>query len=572
MLQSGYVLGGKYEIQREVGRGGMSIVYLALDLRLRKLWAVKEVKQTGKDENGEIYISQFMQEAKMLMRLDHPALPRIVDLIDENGKKYVVMDFVEGQNLFEVMKERQKFPEDEVIEWGKQITDALSYLHRQDPPIIYRDMKPGNVMLKPDGNIKIIDFGIAREYKVGNLTDTVALGTRGYIPPEQYSGQTDPRSDIYAIGMTMHHLLTGVDPRTADAYAPVRSWDPNLSEGIELIINKCAAPAPENRYQNCEELLYDLSHPDQITRDYRKKQKSKLRTFAITAATATVMLVGGIGIQVYASVQDQNNFAEHVSMVTNSTSTDGKLQAFQEAIAVSGRKEDVQPYQAMINSLWSEDFTSKQVDEFLKAYDATSFHRNPSTSEQFDMNLRLAEYFLVDYGEGKTLRDQISKAMPYLSANEDAIQERGTDTFDNAKVSEDFYTLLNYYRDNIIADKTHMPGQEEQQDDVTPASFFDHAESIVQTQGTPGDEKLIQYSIITSILNGERAAADAFGKDPAIAERRTQLLDQISSNVVQNGASIQVDGKELSHPSAFQQKIAEQIKQNIEDTKGLEGD
>lgn len=259
-------------------------------------------------------------------------------------------------------------------------------------------------------------------------------------------------------------------------------------------------------------------------------------------------------------------------MVTNSTSTDGKLQAFQEAIAVSGRKEDVQPYQAMINSLWSEDFTSKQVDEFLKAYDATSFHRNPSTSEQFDMNLRLAEYFLVDYGEGKTLRDQISKAMPYLSANEDAIQERGTDTFDNAKVSEDFYTLLNYYRDNIIADKTHMPGQEEQQDDVTPASFFDHAESIVQTQGTPGDEKLIQYSIITSILNGERAAADAFGKDPAIAERRTQLLDQISSNVVQNGASIQVDGKELSHPSAFQQKIAEQIKQNIEDTKGLEGD
>lgn len=126
MLQSGYVLGGKYEIQREVGRGGMSIVYLALDLRLRKLWAVKEVKQTGKDENGEIYISQFMQEAKMLMRLDHPALPRIVDLIDENGKKYVVMDFVEGQNLFEVMKERQKFPEDEVIEWGKQITDACT--------------------------------------------------------------------------------------------------------------------------------------------------------------------------------------------------------------------------------------------------------------------------------------------------------------------------------------------------------------------------------------------------------------------------------------------------------------
>ena len=104
--------------------------------------------------------------------------------------------------------------------WAMQLCDALSYLHSQNPPIIYRDMKPANVMLKPEGNIKIIDFGIAREYKEQNLADTTVLGTKGYAPPEQYSGQTDPRSDIFALGMTMHHLLTGMDPRSGRLMHP----------------------------------------------------------------------------------------------------------------------------------------------------------------------------------------------------------------------------------------------------------------------------------------------------------------------------------------------------------------
>ena len=120
-------------------------------------------------------------------------------------------------------------------------------------------MKPTNVMLKPEGNIKLFDFGIAREYKEEKQKDTTVLGTRGYAPPEQYCGQTDARSDIYALGMTMHYLLTGVDPQGDDPYAPVRAWNPELSEGIELIINKCVQPAAENRYQSCADLLYDLN-------------------------------------------------------------------------------------------------------------------------------------------------------------------------------------------------------------------------------------------------------------------------------------------------------------------------
>lgn len=258
MTQVGTVIEGKYEILKEIGRGGMSVVYLANDTHLNRNWAVKEVRKKGNGKNDEIVVNSLLAEANMVKRLDHPALPRIVDIIDNGSTIYIVMDFIEGESLDKILNEYGAQPEDKVIEWAMQICDVLSYLHSQKPPIIYRDMKPANLMLKPNGNISIIDFGIAREYKEQNLADTTVLGTKGYAPPEQYSGQTDPRSDIFALGMTMHHLLTGIDPRNGEPYAPVRQWNPELSEGIEAIINKCVEPAAENRYQSCAELLVDL--------------------------------------------------------------------------------------------------------------------------------------------------------------------------------------------------------------------------------------------------------------------------------------------------------------------------
>ena len=250
MTEIGTVIEGKYEILKEIGRGGMSFVYLAMDTHLNRNWAVKEVKKKGTGKNDEIVVNSLLAEANMVKKLDHPALPRIVDIIDNGVTIYIIMDYIEGESLDKVLEEYGAQPEEQVIAWAMQICDVLSYLHSQKPPIIYRDMKPANLMLKPNGNISIIDFGIAREYKEQNLADTTVLGTKGYAPPEQYSGQTDARSDIYALGMTMHHLLTGVDPRSGEAYVPVRQWNPELSEGIEFIINKCVEPVAENRYQN----------------------------------------------------------------------------------------------------------------------------------------------------------------------------------------------------------------------------------------------------------------------------------------------------------------------------------
>lgn len=294
MTQIGSVIDGKYEILKEIGRGGMSVVYLAMDKRLNKQWAVKEIRKKGSGKNDEIVVNSLLTEANLMKRLDHPSLPRIVDIIDNGITIYIVMDYIEGESLDKILKEYGAQPEELVIGWAKQLCDALGYLHSQKPPVIYRDKKPANVMLKPEGNIKIIDFGIAREYKELSLADTTVLGTKGYAPPEQYSGQTDPRSDIFALGMTMHHLLTGVDPRSGEAYAPVRQWNPDLSEGIELIIDRCVEPAPENRYQSCTDLLYDLEHPELITKGFKKKQKRKLWSFLVSAGLCVAAAIAGL--------------------------------------------------------------------------------------------------------------------------------------------------------------------------------------------------------------------------------------------------------------------------------------
>ena len=242
MATIGSVIEGKYEILKLIGQGGMSKVYLAMDKRLNKQWAVKEIEKRARDRNNEIIIQSAIAEANMIKKLDHPSLPRIVDIIENPEVIYVIMDYIEGEPLSNVLDEYGAQPQDIVIDWAKQLCEVLDYLHTRKPSIIYRDMKPANIMLKPDGNLKLIDFGIAREYKEQNLADTVSLGTKGYAAPEQFGGkgQTDARTDVYCLGVTLYHLVTGQNPcEPPYELYPIRHWNPQLSGGLERIIQKC---------------------------------------------------------------------------------------------------------------------------------------------------------------------------------------------------------------------------------------------------------------------------------------------------------------------------------------------
>ena len=215
-LQS--VLSGRYVILRCVGKGGMGAVYQAADIRIPgKTWAIKEMSDaaiTNPLEKQEA-IAAFRQEALMLARLDHSNLPKVTDHFAEGGKQYLVMDFIEGETLAGRLEQEDggPLPVDEVLDWARQLCDVLEYLHSQSPPIVFRDLKPANVMVTPEGTVKLIDFGIARLFKPGKAADTAFFGTAGYAPKEQYGeGQTDARSDICALGATLHYLLTGIDP------------------------------------------------------------------------------------------------------------------------------------------------------------------------------------------------------------------------------------------------------------------------------------------------------------------------------------------------------------------------
>ena len=192
-----------YEIKSLIGKGGMSTVYLAEHKRLNTRWAVKEVRK----QQGARF--DFLAESNILKRLQHPMLPRIVDIFEDEENIYIVEDFVEGITLDELLKREGKVDEPLARQWFRDLCGVLRYLHTLQPnPIIYRDMKPANVMLKPDGNVMLIDLGAAREYKPQNMKDTISLGTKGYAAPEQYdrTGQSDARTDIYSLGVMLFQL------------------------------------------------------------------------------------------------------------------------------------------------------------------------------------------------------------------------------------------------------------------------------------------------------------------------------------------------------------------------------
>ena len=319
MLKEGTVLDDKYEILRKIGEGGMSVVYLARNNRMNMQLAVKEIKNDG-SKGTEVLLKGLEREANILKDVDHPVIPRIIDIVKHGSTICVVMDFVEGENLADKLKEVGAFSQDEVIEWGIELASALDYLHSMNPPIIYRDMKPSNVMLKPDGGVKLIDFGTAKTYDIENNADTTALGTRGYAAPEQFGDaqgrgiyKTDARTDIYNLGATLYHMVTGKNPQEPPyEMVPIREVNPALSTGLEQIILKCTKPNPNERYQSCSELIYALEHYTELDDSYIAANKKKVTLFITTAALAIVFaivsLIGRSGM----NKVDAENYAAYI--------------------------------------------------------------------------------------------------------------------------------------------------------------------------------------------------------------------------------------------------------------------
>lgn len=362
MARIGELIDGKYEILSLIGEGGMSRVWLARDHRLNKLWAVKEIGRTARDANNAVVVQSLITEANLMKRLDHPSLPRIVDIIEDGKTIYVVMDYVEGESLKKVMRDAgHPMDEADVISWGIQLCDVLEYLHTRTPPVIYRDMKPGNIMLREDGTVKLIDFGIAREYKEGRTSDTQILGTRGYAAPEQFSlnMQTDARTDIYSLGVTLYTLVTGRSPSDDPVLRPIREINPRLSEGLEYIILKATRQDPAERYQSCAEMRYDLEHHDRLTEGYRAAQRAKLRRFnvlrgaAIALAAVGVACVAGSFWLRNSTYQSYLESARSASVVSEGDAPSAAETLYDQAASVD--PSVVTTYSELVNNVYKAD-------------------------------------------------------------------------------------------------------------------------------------------------------------------------------------------------------------------------
>ena len=271
----------------------MSTVYLAEHKRLHTCWAVKEVRKA----QGARF--DFLAESNILKNLDHRMLPRIVDIFEDESAVYIVEDYVKGITLQAFLDRETRVEETRGVQWFLDLCDVLDYLHRQAPhPIIYRDMKPANIMLQPDGMLKLIDFGIARTYKQESGGDTACIGTKGYAAPEQFgTAQTDARTDIYSLGVTMYHLLTGKSPYAPPyGFVPARQLVPSLSCGMEHILFRCVQPEPEARYQSVAELVDDLNHRyryDHVYRKYVAARRAKTALILGLLATSAALMISG---------------------------------------------------------------------------------------------------------------------------------------------------------------------------------------------------------------------------------------------------------------------------------------
>ncbi|MCD8039145.1 MAG: serine/threonine protein kinase [Lachnospiraceae bacterium] len=376
MLEIGSVIDAKYKVLNEIGHGGMSTVYLAINEKANKPWAIKEVRKSV-GRSFDILKQSLILETDMLKKLSHKNLPSIVDIIDSDENFLIVMDYIEGSTLEKLVNENGAYPQEDVVSWSIQLCDVLQYLHTQPRPIIYRDMKPSNVMLKSDGSVVLIDFGTAREFKEQKAGDTVCLGTQGYAAPEQFggNGQTDARTDIYCLGATMYHLLTGHNPsKPPYELYPITRWNPNLSSGLEKVILKCIQKNPDDRYQSADELRYALEHYRDLETETQLKSRQRLGKFAASLFLCLVCAVFGAGLRAAANEKLDDEYMTLIETAGRTTDTLAAGELYMDAIGLDAARAEA--YHAYYERVVEDGVFDVDEEELL-------IRINMSTNEYF---------------------------------------------------------------------------------------------------------------------------------------------------------------------------------------------
>lgn len=524
MLEIGSLVDGKYIILSKVGQGGMSVVYMAINEKANKTWAVKEVRKDGVLD-FEAVKQGLVAETDILKKLSHPNLPSIIDVIDTDDSFIIIMDYIQGNSLNKALKEYGAQPQEYVIEWAKQLCDVLGYLHSRKPPIIYRDMKPSNIMLKPDGNVTLIDFGTAREFKEKNLADTTCLGTVGYAAPEQFGGmgQTDARTDIYCLGATLYHLVTGCNPSEPPyEMKPIREINPALSSGLERIILKCTQRNPEDRYQSAAELMYALDHYEEIDDKYRKKQKKKLLSFILTLTMAIIFAIGGLTFNIVASNKATDTYQNLINEAAKTSDYDEKIKLYEDCIAIPDKGGEKEAYLGLIQAYKDNDsvFTvdeAKQLEKLI-TNNKSALIQDPESYTEICFETGKLFWYYYNYGDGSD--NQVTKAKSSIEWFEDVI-DNAPDGYENIGMAKVYANVGIFYRDITTA--------------ITEASdkgkyqpLFENLSELIDTVAMDDNEtEIVRLELLELSRSAIQQYATKFKNDGISQSEIDSMLDNI---------------------------------------------
>lgn len=518
----GRVLRERYELMAVIGKGGFSTVLLARDISLGSYWAVKQVKN-----NSSVEFDSFLKEVELLSTLNYANIPRIVDRIEEGDDYFVVMDFIDGSALSKLVNLQGPQDEKTVIEWAISICDTMIYLHSNKPesgkrPVVYRDLKPDNIMLCPSGAVKIIDFGASIFYQPGRKFSGEAIGTRGYAAPEQYKGGSNvlgEYSDIYCLGATMYYLTTGFTPGTPPNGVPsVRSKNPDLSDAFEFCVAKCTADDPENRYQNFSELKAALENIEKLSGLYRKKQARRLIMFYVSFFLSLVFAVTGwVGYNGYqADLEDRFQIA-YQEAAAYDREGDYFNAARYYAQALQSKPEDRDTHVLLFNALLPHDggedakaITMAAIDEMRKGY-----LDNPSSPMYQDPKLcylvvrRCIEVEDIEYA---------CMAVDYIAVIKDSPEYESGEL--NVREIQTFEVIASFQQQDSASADYDLFNQ-------TLVNLEDYTDSATLTV----DEQLGNYYLLIRMLSTyPHNLPDAYNRAYEIGDKARDILVRNASN------------------------------------------
>ncbi len=585
MLQIGSVVDGKYKVLNKIGQGGMSVVYLALNEKANKTWAIKEVRKDGVQDFTTVK-QGLIAETNILKSLSHKYLPSIIDVIDDDATFLIVMDYIQGKSLNELLKESMDLDGlpiavDDVVSWGKQLCDVLYYLHTRRNPIIYRDMKPANVMLKPDGEISLIDFGTARIFKTGNSEDTTCLGTPGYAAPEQYggNGQTTPQTDIYCLGATFHHLTTGRNPASTPFNFPrITQCRPTLLEetprdqrdallGLEMIIEKCTEYESQNRYQSCAELKYDLEHLEEIGLPYRRQLKRKLIAFGSCIGMAVILGAVSLFGLIMENNTKKSGYDYYIEEAVTA-SVEEKIENYKKAIALNPSKEEA--YIELLNVMLADgEFSSEDDMELTAVLNSQENERDKSNKGYLQENRSGYVYFSYKLGNAyyysvKGGGDKASAVGWYKNVTDadllaldfhgivDSEQENGIPNKEKCQArAETLGRISSYYKNKL--GKTNEAGDAE----VTYADYWNDLMSLYESDIAGQDNRITELRLYNEIVYQINKSYTEFKNQAGLSQKTLEdVINEIEKKVK--------DMEIAANSTVQEQSLKGQIEETIE--------